>query len=110
MRELSHKLIASSKSLRGVGVFNMRQSDDTKTVDMFDGRRPPGRPATGKALTPAQRQAKRREALKASGKSTLTVVVDVDVLAALEKFGKHKDETQGEIVGRILRDRLLRKR
>lgn len=110
MRELSHKLIALDKSLRGVEVLNMRQSDDTKTADMFGGRRPPGRPATGNALTAAQRQAKRRALLKATGKSTLTVVVDVDVLAALEKFGKHKDETQGEIVERILRDRLLRKR
>ena len=88
----------------------MKNLDDTKTADMFGGRRPPGRPSTGKALTAAERQAKRRAALKANGKDTLTVVLDGDVLAALDKFVTHKDETKAEVVERILRDRLLRKR
>lgn len=89
----------------------MKDLKDTLTVDPADPvRRQRGRPPTGEALTPAQRQAARRARLKASGKETLAVEIDSDVLARLREFVEFKDLTLGEVVSKILRDRLLRKR
>lgn len=69
-----------------------------------------GRPPTGFAMTGAERQRLRRERMRAAGKETLTVDVDVDVVERLRQFVEFKDMTLGEVVSRVLRDRLLRKR
>jgi regulator of PEP synthase PpsR (kinase-PPPase family) len=70
-----------------------------------------GRPSTGKALSASQRQARRREKLKAEGKAILPpTVVTQEVEAALSKFIQFKDMTLGDALDRIVRDRLLRKR
>jgi len=70
-----------------------------------------GRPSTGKALSASDRQARRREKLKAEGKAILPpAVVSQDVEQALAKFIQFKDMTLGDALDRIVRDRLLRKR
>ncbi|MFC5551784.1 hypothetical protein ACFPO9_24970 [Massilia aerilata] len=70
-----------------------------------------GRPSTGKALSDADRQARRREKLKTVGKALLPpAVVSQEVEQALAKFIQFKDMTLGDALDRIVRDRLLRKR
>ena len=88
----------------------MAKRDDV-TRDLLGGAiRQRGRPATGVALTPAERQSLRREKLKDEGRGVLTVDVSLDVLKALDAFVQFKDETKGQVVDRILRGTLLRKR
>jgi hypothetical protein len=48
--------------------------------------------------------------LKEEGKGVLTVEVSLDVIAALDAFVKFKDVKKGDVVDRILRGTLLRKR
>lgn len=86
-----------------------------KTVDGAGGEPSPkkkrGRPSTGKALSASDRQARRREKLKAEGKALLPpAVVSIEVDEALARFIKFKDMTLGAALDRIVRDRLLRKR
>ncbi len=70
-----------------------------------------GRPVTGKALSASERQARRREKIKAEGKTLLPpVVVSQEVEQALARFIQFKDMTLGDALDRIVRDRLLRKR
>lgn len=95
----------------------MKQIEDSKTCDMLDvqlaseaPKRSSGRVAGTPALTAAQRQALRRERLRAAGGDVLTITVTSEVAAALRKFVQFKDMTQGDAVTKILSDRLLRKR
>jgi hypothetical protein len=89
----------------------MKQVEDVHTLDMLGPiKRGRGRPATGSAMTDAQRQKARRQRLRQEGKGVLTVEVSLDVIAALDAFVQFKDEAKGSAVDRILRDRLLRKR
>lgn len=69
-----------------------------------------GRPRSEQAKSGAERQRARRERLRTSGLGVLTVEVSLDILDALDKFVQFKDETKGQVVDRILRDRLLRRR
>jgi hypothetical protein len=74
-------------------------------------RKKRGRPASGKALSAADRQARRLAKLEAEGKALLPpVVVSQEVKQALAKFIKFKDMTLGDALERIVRDRLLRPR
>jgi hypothetical protein len=76
-----------------------------------NGRKKRGRPATGKAMSGSDRQARRLAKLEAEGKTILPQsVVSLEVQQALAKFIKFKDMTLGDAVDRIVRDRLLRKR
>ena len=87
----------------------MRKDDVTSELPRVPKRR--GRPATGKAMTAAQRQAARRARLAAEGKESLTVDVSVDVADALRALVRFKaDEGMSDAVDRILRSYLLRKR
>ena len=85
-----------------------RKDDDTQELPGVPKRR--GRPATGKALTAAERQARRREKLAAEGKVSSTVVISREVQQALADFVEFKDVSLGDVVDRILRGYLLRKR
>lgn len=70
-----------------------------------------GRRPTGKALSAAERQARRLAKLDAEGKAVLPpAVVSLEVKQALAKFIQFKDMTLGDALDRIVRDRLLRKR
>jgi ATP-dependent Clp protease ATP-binding subunit ClpA len=84
---------------------------DDKTRDLLGGAiRQRGRPVTGSALTPAQRQARRREKLKEQGVGVLTVSISVDLLDRLDEFVRFKDVTKDAVVERLLRGQLMRKR
>ena len=81
------------------------------TAESAKTRRGRGRPATGNALSPSARQARRRAKLEAEGKTLLPpTVVSLEVQEALTKFIQFKDMTLGDALDRIVRDRLLRKR
>ena len=89
----------------------MKQLEDKATGDLLDGfKRPVGRPRTGTAMSAADRQKLRRDRLAMEGKGMLTVEVKLDVIAALDAFVRFKDVTKGDVVDRILRGTLLRKR
>lgn len=86
----------------------MRKDDITAELPGVPKR--PGRPPTGKALSGADRQREYRARLREAGKEVLTVDIDADVIQKLREFVEFKDMTQGEVVSKVLRDRLLRKR
>lgn len=96
----------------------MKQAEDIKTCELAGvevvqdaPKRGRGRPpASGVAMSAAERQKLRRERLKVWGVEPLTFLVSEEVAAALRKFVEFKDMTQAEAIDRILRDRLLRKR
>jgi hypothetical protein len=93
----------------------MKQAGDKFTGDVFEymgvkagaGR---GRPANPDARTPAQRKADQRARLKAGGVQTITLDVSAELVEAIKKAIKFKTETQSQVVERILRNQLLRKR
>jgi hypothetical protein len=90
----------------------MRYGEDHRQLELsVVGVRRRGRPASiDGAATAAERQAARRRRLKEEGKGVLTVEVSQEVIDALDAFVQFKPETKGDVVDRILRDRLLRKR
>lgn len=91
----------------------MKQVDDDKTIDLVDQPgvvRQLGRPATGKAMTDAERQKLRRQRLAKEGMTTLSVVIPDEVMKAVDHFLQFKAETKDKLVERVLRDRLMRKR
>ncbi|MRW82830.1 hypothetical protein GJ698_01830 [Pseudoduganella sp. FT26W] len=89
----------------------MKQVDDKRTGDLLDGfKRPVGRPRTGKARTPAERKRDSRARLLESGEAFLTVRLPVEVIDGVRKFREFKDLTNDQIIERLLRQQLLRKR
>lgn len=91
----------------------MRFGEDGRQLELeVVGTRRRGRPVSvAGAATAAERQAARRDRLRnEAGKGVLTVEVSLDVIAALDAFVKFKDVTKGDVVDRILRGSLLRKR
>jgi len=91
----------------------MRYGDDGRQLELeVIGTRRRGRPVSvSGAATAAERQAARRDRLRnEAGKGVLTVEVSLDVIAALDAFVKFKDVTKGDVVDRILRGTLMRKR
>lgn len=89
----------------------MSRNIDARQIDLLGGAiRQRGRPATGKAMSSAERQKARRDRLRASGVGSLTVELPVDVLDGLNKFLQFRDETQDQLIERLLRQQLLRKR
>lgn len=89
----------------------MKQAEDKHTVDLLDGfKRPVGRPATGNAQTAAQRKQASRARLRESGEGFMTVRLPVDVIDGVRKFREFKDLTNDQIIERLLRQQLLRKR
>lgn len=89
----------------------MKQLEDNRTGDLLGGAvRQRGRPATGVAKSPAQRQADRRARLASEGKTSLTVEVSADAFAALASFVQFKDMTKDQVIERLIRSQLMRKR
>ncbi|MRW85271.1 hypothetical protein GJ698_14395 [Pseudoduganella sp. FT26W] len=89
----------------------MKYGNDHRQLDLVSSaNRQPGRPPTGVAKTAAERQAARRERLAKKGKGVLTVDVSQEVIEALDKYVQFKDVTKGDVVDRLLRGALLRKR
>lgn len=93
----------------------MKPLDDDEALDSpgQDARgrgRGRGRPATGAAKTAAQRQKERRARLRDDGKAFLTVHVDAKLLDGLKAYIRFKDITPDQVIEKLLRQQLLRKR
>lgn len=89
----------------------MATPKDPRQLDLVAAaNRQRGRPATGEAKTAAERQRARREKLKKAGVGTMTIQLPVDVISAVHRFLKFKDETQDQLIERLLRQQLMRKR
>ncbi|PRC91031.1 hypothetical protein [Solimicrobium silvestre] len=86
----------------------MKQACDKFTLDFLTASR--GRPPKVNALTAAQRQAQRRERLRNSGKSSLTVILPVELIDGLDKFVQFKGLSKDVVIERLIRSQLLRKR
>lgn len=86
----------------------MRNDDVTHKSPGVPKRR--GRPPTGEAMTHAERQKRYREKMRSMGLEDMTVTVTAEVRSALAKHVEFKDVALGEVVDRILRAYLLRKR
>jgi hypothetical protein len=87
------------------------RGSDPRQLDLVAGvNRQRGRPASGQAKTAAQRQQERRERLRQAGYATLTVELPLEVLDRMREFLRFKDETQDQLIERLLRQQLLRKR
>lgn len=80
----------------------------TATLPGVAGQR--GRPATGKAMSAADRQRAYRERLRDQGREVMTVDLPQECVEALRRHVQFKDLTLGAAVEKIVRDRLLRKR
>lgn len=89
----------------------MNQGEDKHTVDSLEGvKRAVGRPRSGAALSPAERKKASRDRLRDSGAGFLTVRLSLDLIDGLRRFRQFKDLTNDEIIERLLRQQLLRKR
>lgn len=89
----------------------MKQLEDDKTLDLLGpAKRSRGRPATGKAASAAERQRRRRDRLRAAGQGFLTVHIDASLLDGLRAYIQFKDLTPDQVIDRLLRQQLLRKR
>jgi len=89
----------------------MKQSEDKLTGDLLDGfKRPVGRPITGRACSSAERQKRRRERLAATGVASLTIELPVDVLQSLSEFVRFKGVKRDDVICKLLRSQLFRKR
>jgi len=90
----------------------MKQHEDTKTGDLIElpgVRKQRGRPATGAALTAAERQAARRQRLREAGQVPVTFMVPAELAKRLDDFLQFKDETKDHAMTRALQA-FLRKR
>lgn len=84
---------------------------DPRQMDLIAAaNRQRGRPMTGKAKTAAQRQKEHRDRLRQAGMGSMTVQLPVEVIGAVHNFLKFKDETQDQLIERLLRQQLMRKR
>jgi hypothetical protein len=89
----------------------VKQADDKQTGDLLDGfKRPVGRPASGKAQSAAERKRASRARLRESDVGFLTVRLPLEVIEGVRRFREFKDLTNDEIIERLLRQQLLRKR
>lgn len=82
----------------------MRKDDLTAELPGVPKKR--GRPASGQAKTPGQRQKEYLDRLAAEGKTSVTMILSVAVVEALQKYMVGKDITQGEAADKLLRQRL----
>lgn len=85
----------------------MKDHTDTVTIDLLGGKRPRGRPATGCAMTPAERKRLQRER---AGRVTFTVELPEDLVDQFNEFLRFKDLTKSEVIEKLIRSQLLRKR
>lgn len=89
----------------------MKQAEDKHTGDLLEGfKRSVGRPSSGMAKTAAERKRDSRARLRESEMGFLTVRLPLEVIEGVRRFRQFKDLTNDEIIERLLRQQLLRKR
>lgn len=87
----------------------MKQKNDVRTAEIPGLKRPVGRPPTGNAMTGAERIRLMRQR-RAELKRAVSIELGVDVKARLDEYRQFKDETESQVIERILRNQLMRKR
>jgi hypothetical protein len=86
----------------------MKDTHDQVTRELVEPpKRGRGRPASGQAMTAAERKAAQRAR---SGLVAVTVDLPPDLAAGLEEYLRFKDTTKNEVFARLIRTQLLRKR
>ena len=85
----------------------MKSKNDFSTVEIPGLKRPPGRPPTGKAMTSAERVRRHRERM---GVTKVSVDLTTELVARLDEFAEFRDEPKRDIIERLLRNQLMRKR
>jgi hypothetical protein len=89
----------------------MKDARDNRTLDIEGGaRRQRGRPPSEETRTAAERKADSRAAKKAAGLETVTIELSLDVLEAIRAKTVFGVTTQAQVIDKILRNQLLRKR
>lgn len=86
----------------------MKDANDKVTGELVElPKRGRGRPSTGQAMTPAERQAAYR-----ARNALVPVTVDLprDLVEGLNEYLKFKDTTRNEVFAKLIRNQLLRKR
>lgn len=89
-----------------------RQTEDKKTLALPGVPEPKrrGRPASGNAMSAAERKRLQRQRAAEAGRGSLTVMLPLDLLQGLDDFVKFKDITKDSVIEKLLRAQLLRKR
>lgn len=92
----------------------MARKDDV-TMELPGVAKRRGRPPTGKALSPAERMKAMRDRKRDEGLEQVSFFLSKDEADALRAYVKRRaadveELTLGDAVGRIVRDRLMRKR
>lgn len=85
----------------------MRDTYDSVTIDWLGAKRPRGRPATGRAMTNAERKRLQRER---AGQVVFTVDLPEDLVDLFNEYLRFKDLTKSAVIEKLLRSQLLRKR
>lgn len=85
----------------------MKDSHDNKTGELVPVKRKRGRPASGNAMTAAERQAAYRAR---NGLVSVTVELPAELVDALNDYLRLKDTTRNAVIEKLLRSQLLRKR
>lgn len=79
---------------------------DTVTAELPGVPARRGRRPTGKALSPSERQARRRQKLAENGRELVTVDLSSVVVQALNRYILGKDMTLGQAMDRLISGRL----
>lgn len=85
----------------------MKDASDKVTGELVPVKRKRGRPSTGTAMTPAERQAAYRARHELV---PVTVELPSELVEALNDYLKFKDTTRNAVFAKLLRTQLLRKR
>lgn len=86
----------------------MKDHNDKITGELVEApKRGRGRPSTGHAMSPAERQAAYRAR---NNLVPVTVELPADLVDGLNEYLKFKDVTRNQVIARLLRSQLLRKR
>jgi hypothetical protein len=90
----------------------MKDAADSKTIDLVgEPKRGRGRPTGDQpAMTPAERQRAYVERKRAAGKGFLTISLPLDLIGALDKHIQFKGLNKDEVLEKLIRNQLLRKR
>lgn len=85
----------------------MKDTNDKVTGELVPVKRKRGRPSTGTAMTPAERQAAYR-----ARNALVPVTVDLprELVDGLNDYLKFKDTSKNDVFAKLIRSQLLRKR
>lgn len=85
----------------------MKDTNDRRTGELVPVKRKRGRPVSGSAMTPAERQAAYRAR---NGLVPVTVELPDELVDELNEYLRFKDTTRNAVFEKLLRTQLLRKR